>query len=117
MRDPREPLQPSAWATWQVKWVTSYMRERVAKDIGLQELTDLLNLSRFHFCTALRLATGHTPHEWLTQQRIAPARVLITNPCASPMSRWRSATGRLRHSPHRSARSSVSTPTEFRRRL
>jgi AraC-like DNA-binding protein len=65
---------------WQVRRVTGYMRERLAEDICLQELADVVNLSRFHFCTAFREATGHTPHEWLTKERLALARTLLADP-------------------------------------
>lgn len=65
-------------ASWQVKRVTSYMRENLDKDIGLQELADVVNLSRFYFCSAFRMATGYTPYEWLTRLRIEDARRLLT---------------------------------------
>jgi AraC family transcriptional regulator len=64
-------------AAWQVKRVTTYMRDYLTEDIRLQELADLVDLSRFHFCTAFRTATGYTPHEWLTHQRIAYAKKLL----------------------------------------
>jgi AraC family transcriptional regulator len=67
-------------ADWQVKRVTTYMRDHLDQEIGLQELATLVNRSRFHFCTAFRIATGHTPHEWLTVQRIQRAKVLLTDP-------------------------------------
>jgi AraC family transcriptional regulator len=54
------------------------MRDRLDQDIGLNELAALVNLSRFHFCTAFRLATGHTPHEWLTRLRMERARELLS---------------------------------------
>jgi AraC family transcriptional regulator len=113
------PLGPQrGLAVWQVKRVTSYMRERLAQDIGLQELADLLNLSRFHFCTAFRMATGHTPHEWLTQQRIALARVMIADPTLR-ITDVALAVGY--HTPSAFAASFRKivgvTPTEFRRNL
>lgn len=52
-------------ADWQVKRVTGYMREHLDEEVGLEELAAIVNLSRFHFCTAFRKATGHTPHNWL----------------------------------------------------
>jgi AraC family transcriptional regulator len=70
-------------ADWQVKRVTTYMRDHLDQEIGLQELATLINRSRFHFCTAFRIATGHTPHEWLTVQRIQRAKVLLTDPTLS----------------------------------
>ena len=65
---------------WQVRRVTAYMREHLDRDITLAELAGLLNLSRFHFCTAFRLATGQTPHDWLRDRRIERARELLRNP-------------------------------------
>jgi AraC family transcriptional regulator len=67
-------------AEWQVKRVTAFMREHLDRPIGLEELAALVGLSRFHFCTAFRLATGRTPHLWLTEQRIERARALLGNP-------------------------------------
>jgi AraC family transcriptional regulator len=67
-------------ADWQVKRVTRYMEERLDTDIGLEELAALVGLSRFHFATAFRLATGQTPHAWLTALRIGRARQLLARP-------------------------------------
>ena len=64
-------------ADWQVKRVTNYMAENLDQDISLDELAALASLSRFHFCTAFRLATGQTPHNWLTAMRIQQARRLL----------------------------------------
>ena len=71
-KPPTQGLTPK-----QLRLVTGYMREHLDRDITLQELSGLLHLSRFHFCTAFRLATGTRPHEWLTMQRIERARTLL----------------------------------------
>jgi AraC family transcriptional regulator len=65
---------------WQVRRVTAHMRERLDQDITLEDLSSQVNLSRFHFCTAFRLATGRTPHECLTNLRIERARELLADP-------------------------------------
>lgn len=67
-------------ADWQVKRVVAYIRDNHTKGIRLQELSELVGLSRFHFCTAFRTATGYTPHEWITHHRIACAKKLLTDP-------------------------------------
>lgn len=72
-----EPPSRQGLAPWQVNRVTEYMLERVGEVITLQELASLVHLSRFHFCTAFRRATGNTPHGWLVLQRIARARKLL----------------------------------------
>jgi AraC family transcriptional regulator len=68
--------------SWQVRRVTGYMSERLDQNIGLDELAQLTSLSRSHFCTAFRHATGRTPHEWLTNLRLDQARQLLRNPAA-----------------------------------
>lgn len=65
---------------WQVRRVTDYMREHLDEDLGIQELADLIQLSRFHFCTAFRDATGYTPHQRLVQLRMQRARELLHDP-------------------------------------
>lgn len=67
-------------ADWQLKRVTAYMREHLEQAISLEELAGLVGLSRFHFCTAFRLATGQTPHGWLTALRMGRARELLAEP-------------------------------------
>ena len=81
---------PVPWrglAPWQVRRMTAYMSARLDQNIGLDELADLTPLSRSHFCTAFRHATGRTPHEWLTALRMEHARQLLsTRRRASPRS-------------------------------
>lgn len=67
-------------AGWQIKRVTEYMLARLHDEVGLDELAALVQLSRSHFCTAFRLATGCTPHEWLVVQRIARAKQWLADP-------------------------------------
>ncbi len=78
-------LQPPAarrggLAAWQVRKVTGYMRDNLERDIGLDDLARMVNLSRYHFCTAFRHATGKTPHQWLVTQRIGRACELLARP-------------------------------------
>lgn len=76
-----EPPAPHrGLAQWQVRKVTGYMREHLDEPIGLDELAGLVNLSRFHFCTAFRQATGKTPHQFLIGLRIERAQQLLALP-------------------------------------
>jgi AraC family transcriptional regulator len=105
-------------ADWQVKRVTAYIRDHLNQEIGLQELATLVNLSRFHFCTAFRMATGHTPHEWLTVQRIQRAKALLTDP-KLPITDIALTVGYQTPSAFAATFRKIAgvTPTEFRRRL
>ncbi|MBA2117862.1 AraC family transcriptional regulator [Bremerella alba] len=70
---------PKGLSLRQVKEVTSYMRENLEHEITLDDLSGLLSISRFHFATAFRQATGMTPHEALVAQRMEAAKSLLTN--------------------------------------
>ena len=69
----------SALRPWQVRQVTNYMAEHLDDALGLQQLADLLHVSRFHFCTAFRNATGFTPHQWLVRMRMGQACKLLAS--------------------------------------
>jgi AraC family transcriptional regulator len=105
-------------APWQVKRATDYMRDNLDKEIGLQELADLVGLSRFYFCGAFRAATGYTPHEWLTRLRIYEARRLLADP-GTPIADIALMVGYQTPSAFaaRFRRVIGITPREFRRRL
>lgn len=105
-------------ADWQVKRVTGYMREHLEQEIGLDELAGLVGLSRFHFCTAFRRATGHTPYAWLVLQRIAEARRLLAVPDL-PVTEVALSVGYQTPSAFAAAFRKVTgtTPSEYRRRL
>ena len=77
------PAKRRGLADWQVKRVTDFMRDRLDQDISLGELAGLVNLSRHHFCTSFRLATGQTPHERFMHLRIDKAREMLTASSAS----------------------------------
>jgi AraC family transcriptional regulator len=105
-------------ADWQVKRVTQYMQEHLDEEIGLDELAVLVSLSRFHFVTAFRLATGQTPHAWLTALRISRARQLLAHP-ELPVTDIALAVGYQTPSAFAASfrKSAGITPTEYRRRL
>lgn len=106
-------------ADWQVKRVTGYMQDHLDdEDLGLDELAAVVGLSRFHFVTAFRLATGQTPHAWLTALRIGRAQQLLAQP-ALAITDIALAVGYQTPSAFAASfRKAVgTTPTEFRRRL
>lgn len=74
------PTPQRGLLSWQVRRVMAYMRDRLDRNIGLDELAAQVKLSRFHFCTAFRIATGRTPYETLVAMRIERARELLADP-------------------------------------
>ncbi|MFC3711234.1 helix-turn-helix transcriptional regulator [Sphingoaurantiacus capsulatus] len=64
-------------APWQLRRVADYVRANLDQPISLAALAELARLSRFHFCTAFRHATGQTPGDWVTDERIRRAAELL----------------------------------------
>ena len=116
-----KPTPATPWRgllAWQVRRITAYMRERLDRDIRLDDLAAQVDLSRFHFCTSFRLATGRTPHEWLTGLRIDRARQMLGDSSIS-ITEIALAVGYKTPSAFASSFRKVAgvTPTEFRRAL
>lgn len=105
-------------ADWQVTRVTDYMRAALDREIRLDDLAALVAMSRFHFCTAFRLATGQTPHDWLTALRMAEARRLLAD-ATLPVTQIALAVGYQTPSAFAASfrKHAGTTPSEFRRRL
>lgn len=113
-----DPTPRRGLAEWQVRRVTTYMRSMMEQEIGLDELAALVSLSRFHFCTAFRLATGETPHQWLTGLRIARAKEMLADPLLSVTEIGLCVGYQTPSSFAATFRKLVgATPSEFRRRL
>lgn len=112
------PLPRGGLADWQVRKITAFIRDNLDRQVGLDELAALVHLSRFHFCTAFRRATGHSPHRWLTQQRMARAQELLANP-ALPITEVALAVGYETPSAFAASfrKATGATPSAFRRGL
>ncbi len=112
-----DPAPKRGLAEWQVRRVTTYMRSMMEQEIGLDELAALVSLSRFHFCTAFRRATGQTPHQWLTGLRIARAKELLLDPLL-PITEIALCVGYQTPSSFAASFRKLvgATPSEFRRR-
>ena len=55
----------------------SPQRERLVKQLILDRLGDSLEVSELARARAFKCSTGHSPQEWIRQQRIARAKLLI----------------------------------------
>lgn len=110
---PRRGLAP-----WQVRRVRDYARARLDQVVSLDELAAQTGLSRFHFCTAFRLATGRTPYDWLAGLRIQRAATLLDERELSITEiALQVGYGTPSAFSARFRRETGLTPTEFRRRL
>ena len=62
---------------WRLRNVLAYIEAHLEERITLGCLAGAAGLSRMHFAAQFRLATGLSPHAYLTRRRIAQAQALL----------------------------------------
>lgn len=58
----------------QLRAVEDYISANLDRQIGLGELSALLDLSAWHFCRAFKVSVGQTPAAWMTERRVEKAK-------------------------------------------
>jgi AraC family transcriptional regulator len=61
----------------QVRQVIDYMDANLQNDVALNDLAELISLSRFHFVRTFKQSTGMPPHRFLTARRIERVKQLL----------------------------------------
>ena len=54
-----------------------YITANLDRDIGLDEIASQIHLSPFHFARNFRAVTGQTPYQYLLDQRMDRAKLLL----------------------------------------
>lgn len=62
---------------WRLKRVMDYVEEHLAREISLAELGAVAGLSRMHFATQFRAATGMSPHAYILHRRVSRSKQLL----------------------------------------
>jgi AraC family transcriptional regulator len=63
----------------QLQRAIDYINEHIDQTISLADLANAVEVSSSHFARAFKQSTGTAPHKYLTQQRIARAKSLLSN--------------------------------------
>ena len=72
---------PHRWAglaPHRLKRVLSCIELRLAEPIQVCELAEEVHMSPFHFTRMFKLATGHSPHKFITLKRVERAKELLS---------------------------------------
>lgn len=69
---------PSSRTLKKICQVRDLIRDCLAEELTLAELSQEAELSTWHFLRAFRAAFGETPHEFLTRIRLERAKELLT---------------------------------------
>ena len=70
--------QMRALQKWRLKRVVEYVDRHLSGKITLLDLAAVAGLSRMHFASQFRAATGFRPHEYLLRRRIQRAEELLS---------------------------------------
>ncbi len=62
---------------YKLRRVKEFINESLEEDLSLSDIAAVADLSQFHFARSFRKSTGFTPQQYLTQQRIERAKVLL----------------------------------------
>lgn len=74
---PRLAAYDGGLSARQLLQVTDYISDRLADDIKLSDLAQLLGMSQFHFSRLFKRSLGVTPHQYVLQQRVERAKQLL----------------------------------------
>lgn len=61
----------------QLKLVTNYINDHLDRELSLEELAAITQLSAYHFCRSFKQSTGLAPHQYVIRQRVERAKLLL----------------------------------------
>jgi AraC family transcriptional regulator len=73
----KAPVYRGGLPIYQLRKVEDYVAERLAEEIPIEALAELVELSSSHFAHVFKESTGMTPLQFVTRQRITRAQQLI----------------------------------------
>lgn len=71
-------IEPGLLDVFKLKQVKDYIAEHLAEALTIADLAALIPMSSFHFARAFKAAIGMPPHQYITQQRIDRAKILLS---------------------------------------
>ncbi|WP_144149125.1 helix-turn-helix domain-containing protein [Paraburkholderia sp. BCC1884] len=73
----RKAREASALPSWRLSRAIDYIDAHLSESIGLADIANSTGLTRMHFASQFRRATGMRPHEYLLRRRIDHAQQLL----------------------------------------
>lgn len=73
-------MRSGGLAQWQAQRVQAYVEEHLSEAVRVDDLSDLVRLSRTHFSRAFRQVFGETPHTYVVRRRVQRVcRLMLTS--------------------------------------
>ena len=63
---------------WKLRRVLDYIEANIVRDIGLEEVSEIVDMTPHYFCRAFRKAVGVPPYRYLLGRRIERSKELLT---------------------------------------
>jgi AraC family transcriptional regulator len=73
-----DKLQPGGLATWQAKRTLAYIEANLASKLDIDDLANVVALSRSHFSRAFKHSVGWSPMEYVVVRRVERAKAMIS---------------------------------------
>jgi AraC family transcriptional regulator len=73
-----DKLQPGGLATWQAKRTLAHIEANLASKMDIDELANVVALSRSHFSRAFKHSVGLSPMEYVVVRRVERAKAMIS---------------------------------------
>ncbi|MBB5063036.1 helix-turn-helix domain-containing protein [Granulicella mallensis] len=80
IQSPLVDTQPKALTKWRLNRSIDYIEANLLRPIYLIELSNAVGLSRMHFASQFRAATGYAPNRYILRRKIAHAQTLLRDP-------------------------------------
>lgn len=77
LRKPAKKARVAPLANWRLHRVIEYIHAHLFDPIYLADLSNIAGLTRMHFLTQFRLATGFTPNSYVMRMRVEHGRRLL----------------------------------------
>ncbi|WP_017316610.1 AraC family transcriptional regulator [Mastigocladopsis repens] len=71
-------IEDSPLDAFKLNQVKDFIENRLAEDLSIADMANVVHMSQFHFARAFKTATGQPPHRYLTQRRMERAKVLLS---------------------------------------
>jgi transcriptional regulator GlxA family with amidase domain len=73
-----DKLQPGGLATWQASRTLAYIEANLASKLDIDDLANVVALSRSHFSRAFKHSVGLSPMEYVVARRVERAKAMIS---------------------------------------
>jgi AraC family transcriptional regulator len=73
-----DKLQPGGLATWQARRTLAYIEANLASKMEIDDLANVVALSRSHFSRAFKRSLGYSPMEYVVVRRVERAKAMIS---------------------------------------